>query len=532
MSKTLGWKLGLIVGVIALSVWQFTPLDEKIHLGLDLQGGSHIVMQVDTESAVQNETSLAVSRIGQGLKEKKISYGSVSAPETGVIVVAGIDAARMEEAETTVKDQLGQWRISSSVGGFRATLPQDIRTAIESRAVDATLETLRKRVDELGVQEKTVQKQGAAGDRILIQLPGLEDPERAKDILKDPAILEWKEVVYPPGVADYGNWMPPTSEEALRQMFGGTIPPGTVIVPQNVSGEGGTPVKLYWPLNSVSAVVGNDLRSAYRGSDRFNQATVDFVLTPDAGKRFGAATRANINKKMAIVLGRPGKPEVISAPVIQDEIRDRGLIRGNFTVKTAEDLALKLRSGAIPANVTIIEERTVGPSLGRDSIRAGVLASLIGFLAVALAMLIYYRLSGVNAVVALVLNVVFLLGAMAYFQATLTLPGIAGLILTVGMAVDSNILIFERIREELRHGKVVRAAIEQGFGKAFGTIIDTHVTTLISAFFLFTYGTGPVRGFAVTLVIGLILSMFTAVFVSRTIYDIVLGDRRVESLSI
>jgi preprotein translocase subunit SecD len=260
---------------------------------------------------------------------------------------------------------------------------------------------------------------------------------------------------------------------------------------------------------------------------------VDFVLSPEAGKRFQAATRENLHKKMAIVLGSAKGKVVISAPVINDVITDRGQISGRFDVKSAEDLALKLRSGAIPTAVTIIEERTIGPSLGRDSIRAGVFASLLGFVGVAAFMLVYYRLSGVNAVVALLMNVILVLGAMAYFGSTLTLPGIAGLILTVGMAVDSNVLIFERIREELRLGKAVKTAIDQGFSRAFGTIVDTHVTTIVSAFFLFTYGTGPVRGFAVTLVIGLLFSMFTAVFVSRVIYDLVLGDRRsVESLSI
>jgi preprotein translocase subunit SecD len=388
-------------------------------------------------------------------------------------------------------------------------------------------------VDALGVKEPIVQKQGAAGDRILIQLPGVEDPQRAKEILQDPARLEWKAVIYPPGVVDYGQWIPPASEDAVRQMFGGSLPPGVELIGQRfASAEGGGTAQIYWPLSSVSVVVGNDLRSAHRGADQLGRSTVDFQLTPEAGRRFGSATREYVGKKMAIVLGNSLRREVISAPVIRDEIRDRGQISGSFDVKSAEDLALKLRSGAIPANVSIIEERTVGPSLGRDSIRAGVLASIVGFVGVAAFMFIYYRLSGVNAVVALLMNVVLLLGALGYFGATLTLPGIAGLILTVGMAVDSNILIFERIREELRAGKVVRSAIEQGFQRAFGTIIDTHATTLISAFFLFTYGTGPVRGFAVTLVIGLILSMFTAVFVSRVIYDLVLGDRKVESLSI
>jgi preprotein translocase subunit SecD len=444
-----------------------------------------------------------------------------------------VDAARQTEADQVMKDWVGQWSLSGSAGGFRAQLPPTLRAEIERLAVDATLETLRNRVDALGVKEPIVQKQGARGDRILIQLPGVEDPQRAKEILQDPARLEWKAVIYPPGVVDYGQWIPPSSEEAVKQMFGGTLPAGVELIGQRFgSREGGGTAQIFWPLSSVSVVVGNDLRSAHRGADQLGRSTVDFQLTPEAGRRFGAATREYVGKKMAIVLGNKTQREVISAPVIRDEIRDRGQISGSFDVKSAEDLSLKLRSGAIPANVSIIEERTVGPSLGRDSIRAGVLASAVGFLGVAVFMFVYYRLSGLNAVVALLMNVVLLMGALGYFGATLTLPGIAGLILTVGMAVDSNILIFERIREELRAGKVVRTAIDQGFDRAFATIIDTHVTTLVSAIFLLTYGTGPVRGFAVTLIIGLILSMFTAVFVSRVIYDLVLGDRKVESLSI
>lgn len=531
--KPLHWKLALIVGVLALSVFLFYPPEEKVSLGLDLRGGLHIVLQVDTDSAVANEATLAVSRIGQALKEKGIAYSSVSSPESGVIEVAGIDPARQADADAVMKDWVGQWNLSATAGGFRAEIPPTIRTEVARLAVDATLETLRNRVDALGVKEPTVQKQGAAGDRILILLPGVEDPEQAKRILQDPARLEWKAVIYPPGVVDYGNWIPPSSEDAVRQMFGGTIPPGVELIGQRFGApEGGGTAQIFWPLSSVSVVVGNDLRSANRGADQLGRSTVDFQLTPDAGRRFGAATREYVGKKMAVVLGNSLSREVITAPVIRDEIRDRGQISGSFDVKSAEELALKLRSGAIPANVSIIEERTVGPSLGRDSIRAGVLASVVGFLGVAAFMFVYYRLSGLNAVVALLMNVVLLLGALAYFGASLTLPGIAGLILTVGMAVDSNILIFERIREELRAGKVVRAAIEQGFSRAFGTIIDTHVTTLVSALFLLTYGTGPVRGFAVTLIIGLLLSMFTAVFVSRVIYDLVLGDRKVESLSI
>jgi preprotein translocase subunit SecD len=293
---------------------------------------------------------------------------------------------------------------------------------------------------------------------------------------------------------------------------------------------------LWWPLKRVSAVAGNDLRNAYRTADQWNDPSVAFELTADAGRRFEAATRENVGRQMAIKLD----DYVISAPVIQDVIRDQGIIKGGFDVTGAEDLSLQLRSGAIPAEVSFIEERTVGPSLGRDSIRSGLTAGIAGFLGVMLFMLIYYRLAGVNAVVALALNILLVFGILgalpvlfAGVQATLTLPGIAGLILTVGMAVDSNVLIFERIREELGLGKTVRSAVEQGFGKAFMTILDCNVTTLVAAFFLFSYGTGPVKGFAVTLTIGLLVSMFTAVFVSRQLFELVLRAKgRAGSLSI
>jgi preprotein translocase subunit SecD len=534
MSTTMMWKLGLIVGSLALSVWLFYPPKEKINLGLDLQGGSHLVLQVETSAAVKSEIDLAVNRIGQLLKEKGIPYSAIVAAANGLgMDLQGTDPGRSTDVREILNTIVPSWNVSPSGADWSIRIPDAIRLQIEAASVETTLTVLRQRVDELGVKEPIIQKQGSAGDRIVVELPGLEDPERAKNVLQDQAVLEWKAVAYPPGVTDYEGWRPPPTKEAMLQLFGGTVPPNVELAPEIYVESNGTRTEFWWPLQSIAAIVGNDLRSARRGADSMQRNVVDFVLSPEAGKRFQAATRENVHKKMAIVLGSSKGKVVISAPVINDVISDRGQIAGRFDVKAAEDLALKLRSGAIPTAVTIIDEKTVGPSLGRDSIRAGVFASLLGFLGVAVFMLVYYRLSGVNAVVALLMNVVLVLGAMAYFGSTLTLPGIAGLILTVGMAVDSNVLIFERIREELRLGKAVRTAIDQGFSRAFGTIVDTHVTTIVSAFFLFTYGTGPVRGFAVTLVIGLLFSMFTAVFVSRVIYDLVLGDRRnVQSLSI
>jgi preprotein translocase subunit SecD len=528
------WKLALILGTIALSIWLIYPPKEKINLGLDLQGGSHLLLQVETSAAVKGEIDLAINRVGQALKEKAITYASIASPDGSQdVVIAGVDPSRSKEVREILTAHVPDWQTTVSEGSWTAHLPESLARQIQATSVDTTLTVLRQRVDELGVKEPIIQKQGAAGDRIVVELPGLDDPERAKNILQDQAKLEWKAVAYPPGVTDYERWFPPATREATIALFGAGIPAGVELVPQVDLQPNGTRTEAWWPLQTVSAIVGNDLRSARRSVDEMQRSVVAFTLSPEAGRRFQAATRENLRRRMAIVLGSSTKKEVVSAPVIQDVIGDRGQISGRFDIKSAEDLALKLRSGAIPTAVSIIEEQTVGPSLGRDSVRAGVIASLLGFAGITLFMLVWYRLSGLNAVVALLMNVLLVLGAMAYLGATLTLPGIAGLILTVGMAVDSNVLIFERIREELRIGKTVRSAIDQGFSRAFGTIIDTHVTTIVSALFLLGYGTGPVRGFAVTLIAGLLCSVFTAVFVSRFIYDLVLGERRnVESLSI
>jgi preprotein translocase subunit SecD len=419
-------------------------------------------------------------------------------------------------------------------------MPADQRAYHEQAAIDTTLDTMRNRIDTLGVAEPLIQKQGIRGDRILLQLPGIEDPERVKDVVTKPAMLEWKIVSYPPQVGDPGSWIPPDSKESLLAQFGGALPDDTEVIEQIVRSDfDDTQMTFHWPLKRVSVVRGSDLRTAYRSSGEWGDPAVSFEFTQEAGKRFEVATRENIGRKMPIVLDHV----VISAPVIRDAIRDQGIIEGGFTVTTAEDLALQLRSGAFPTEVNIIEERTVGPSLGQDSIRRGLWAGIVGFIGVLVFMVAYYRLSGINAVVALGLNVVlvfgtlgalpFLFSGVTNLRATLTLPGIAGLILTVGMAVDANVLIFERIREELRLGKTVRSAVDQGFGKAFMTILDCNVTTVVAAVFLGMYGTGPVRGFAVTLVIGLAASMFTAVFVSRQMFELLLSRRqRVESLSI
>jgi preprotein translocase subunit SecD len=538
------WKLGLIAAVVAAAVFAGYPPSERINLGLDLRGGAHILMQVDTAAAIGYQLDLTQSRIGQQLAEQGIAYEAIVRSGEAGLEIRGTDPARRADVQSILDAMVSEWEVvDAGSGSFRATMPPEARTYYATTAVDMTLATIRNRIDALGVGEQLVQKQGIQGDRILIQLPGVEDPERVKDVLQDPAVLEWKSVTYPPTAADPRSWFPPGDPQELIAQFGGELPPDTELYAQEVTLQDGQKTTVWWPLKRVSVVVGSDLRNAYRSSSQWDEPAVSFELTQDAGRRFEVATRENVGRQMAIVLGGSDSKRVISAPVIQDVIRDQGIIQGTFTLESAEDLALKLRSGAIPAEVDIIEERVVGPSLGRDSIRSGLIAGLVGFGVILVCMVGYYRLSGVNAVVALLLNVVLVfgaLGALPYLfstvsnlRVTLTLPGIAGLILTVGMAVDSNVLVFERIREELRLGKTVRTAIQQGFSKAFATILDCHVTTIASAIFLGVYGTGPVRGFAVTLIIGLAVSMFTAVFVSRQLFELLLARKqRIETLSI
>ena len=530
MAKDVMWKLALIFGVLALAL--FFIWWRPINLGLDLRGGSHIVMQVETQSAVKYEIDLTISRLGQYLKEKGLSYGSISSPEAGAIEIRGTDPSRRSEVRRVLDDYVGQWEIRDlGSGGWRVTMPLQVRNVIETNAVDTTLTTIRNRIDKFGVAEPVIQQIGFAGggeEKILVQLPGIQNTERVKELIGSPAYLEWKLVSIPPGYKpeDFQR-ICPTTQAQLLSLFGGALPSDVELYrgEHQTAGE----ETVYWPCKKASPITGKDLKDARRGAGRIGEAVVDFRLTPDAGQRFEELTRANEGQLLAILLDK----KVISAPRINAVIRDSGVIEGSFNVETAEDLAIKLRSGALPAGMELLEERTVGPSLGSDSIRQGIVASLLGAVLVIFFMLIYYRLTGVNANLALVLNILLLLGALAYFRATLTLPGIAGIALTIGMAVDANVLIFERIREELRLGRTVKSAVSGGFEKAFSTIIDSNLTTLVAAVFLFAYGSGPVRGFAVTLCIGILANLFTAIFVSRAIFDWYLGLRgRVEHLSI
>jgi len=513
------WRIVITLVVVGTAV--FALVQKRIPLGLDLSGGIHLVLQVKTDDAIKAELDDAALRLKTLAGEKNLPVGEWSADVGAlgfqVAVPAGTDRDALGQLAS---DYLSEYNVDAGPDTWTFTFKANVEAAVRDLAVRQALETIRNRVDQFGVSEPVIQRQGIESDRILVQLPGVDDPTRVKEIISHTAFLEWKEVLAGPA----------PSRDILLTRTGGQVPADAQVATEDREDESGAVAgKDYYLLRKAAIVTGRDLRTARRGQGQFGEPVVNFYLIPSGGDKFAEFTAAHIGDPAAIVLDG----NVISAPVIRSRIRDEGYIEGNFDIETAEDLALKLRAGALPASISYLEERTVGPSLGRDSIVRGVRAGLVGLALVVVFMVVYYKLSGLNAVFALVLNLVLLLGAMAYFGATLTLPGIAGVILTIGMAVDANVLIFERIREELAIGKTVRSAIDTGFARAFGTILDSNMTTLIAALFLFQFGTGPVKGFAVTLSIGLLASMFTAVFVSRTVFMLVLAGRdRVETLSV
>ncbi len=528
MRKELRWKLLLVVAVAAVCSWLVFPVQEKVRLGLDLRGGIHLVLQVKTDDAVKSVLDLRSNALVEQFTRRGLRYERIDQDvPSGALIVVGADPVSRAEFDQVFEQILPSWAVSEEGGGLRVAMDPLELSRVRDTAVTDTLERIRERVDSYGVSEPNVQRQGLTGDRVLVQLPGVDNPERVKTLLSKPAFLEFKLVSYPPEIPE---WAGASTEQAVVDLFGGALPPDTAIYPGRSEAAGGaaTPT-LYWPLKLASPISGGDLVMARRGQDEMGLPAVDFTLTVDAGSRFERLTRENKGRQIALVLD--GK--VISAPRVNGVISTNGIITGQFTVEEAEDLAFMLRSGALPAGTVVLEERTVGPALGLDSIRKGVSASIAG-LAISMAfMLLYYKGAGFNAVVALLLNVLFLLGVMSYFGATLSLPGIAGIILTFGMAFDANVLIFERIREEIRLGKTIRASVDSGFKKAFSAIFDSNLTTVFAAVFLMQFGTGPVKGFAVTLCIGLTASMFTAVFVSKALFEWRLGEgKRVERLSI
>jgi preprotein translocase subunit SecD len=501
----------------------------NIRLGLDLKGGSQLMLQVQLQDAFMGEADTLMQRMKDELAKASLTYTemyrnepkSLAEANSIQIDIKGVPATQAGPFRKLVNEFFSTGWILTPLNqtDYKLTMQASYALKLRADTLTQSMNTIEKKVNGMGLAETTVQQRGGANSEaeILVQLPGVDDPARVKGILQTQAVLELDEV----------KGGPFASPEEARASKGGVIPLDSVI--RKGLSRGGAPAE-YWLLARNSVVKGSDLRDARPQQNSQNMSwETEFVLTQDAAKRFERFTAAHIKDRLAIVLDTL----VLSAPVINGKISDNGVIEGIGSHDEAADLALNLRSGSLPAKLEVIEERTVGPSLGNDSIRQGEVSGIAGVIAVVLVMLFYYKRSGINATLALVLNALILIAALSYFDATLTLPGIAGVILTIGMAVDSNVLIFERIREELRAGKAVIAAVDAGFKKAFLTIIDTHVTTVVSCAFLFLFGNPTVKGFAVTLVIGLIANVFTAVFVSRTIFDWELGmQKRAVTLSI
>jgi preprotein translocase subunit SecD len=531
MKKNIRWKLitSLAVFVIFFAVGVYPILAQRYHmplpgwlaakqlkLGLDLKGGVHLVLRVQTDEALKIHTTTTSEQLREALKTAGISVTSITVPAPTTFRVQGVPPEKDADFTRLADDQTAtEYDRNSGAGGtYDFTMKPNVAITMREMAVTQARETIDRRVNELGVAEPNISLYGQSNDEILVQLPGVTDVARAKEIIRNTAILELK-------IVEAG---PAGSQEQLLQTYGGKVPDDMEIL-QGSPASGDTS---YYLVRKVAAVTGQDLRNAKPTIDENNRPAVGFSLTNEGARKFGKATGENIGRLLAIVLDH----RVSSAARIETKINDEGRITGSFTTEQVADMSLILRTGALPASLTYLQQHVIGPSLGADSIRSGVTASLVGLLLVVSFMLIYYKLSGVNAVVALIFNLVILLGLMAYIGATMTLPGIAGFVLTMGIGVDSNVLIFERIKEELEAQRGVRQAINAGFSRVFLTLLDTHVASLISAAFLFQFGTGPIRGFAMTLVIGLISNLFTSTFVSKTLFEAVLGHRQTATLSI
>ncbi len=502
-------------------------LAENISLGLDLKGGSHLVMRVKTDDYLKKLTENNAQAAMTALQAANVQAGESSVVTTGgtySMSIPATDASQTQVVIDEVKKKVDLTNWTESVSGNTVTwsLPSNVQTLLKNQAVEQALKIIESRINALGVKEPTLQRHGAeSSGQILLQMPGVDDPERVKKTIGAESRLELVKVIGPPSPAPVQTF--PT-EAAAKQSLGGSVPPNRVIMEYldrdattpPATGTATEPAKQFVIVESPAVVDGSELRDANAVSrtQSGNDYQIAFSLKPGGAAKFGEWTGANLNNYMGVVLNG----QVKSIAYIRSRIDDQGEISGRFTKNDADDLALTLRSGSLPATIEYQEERTVGPSLGADSIRAGVAASVAGLIFIVLFMLFYYRGSGINAVIALLLNMMLTLAALIMLDSTLTLPGIAGLILGIGMAVDSNVLIFERMREELRAGHNVAKSVAVGFDKAFITIIDTHVTTIISAVILYLYGSGPIRGFAVTLILGLLINLFSAVFVSRTIF--------------
>jgi preprotein translocase subunit SecD len=529
MNKNLNKKMALIVACLAVCVYGFVGLPsgfsgkaltdsitKRIHLGLDLRGGAHLILQVVVSEAVGAETDDAIGRIQQDLKAANLTFTQVYKPDPvkqpEVIRVEGTAPASASLVRSTLDDKFSNQYDLAGGGAdntWTLTMKPSIETALEQRTVDQAIETITDRVNSLGVSEPVVSPYGLGKNEILVELPGISDLEQVKSIIQSTARLEVHAVVGGP----YKD-----EQEALAGS-NGVLPPDEQILHGSGNMATGSDSDAVFVLKRVPVVAGNEFRSADPGTDQNGRPAVHFTLTNEAGDKFYDYTSKNVGQSMAVVM----EGRVKEVANIQNPIRDTGEIVGSFTPTELDILSKMLRTGALPASLNPIEDRTVGASLGADSIREGVTAAIVGVLVVMAFMLFYYRGSGINADLALFLNLVILLGFMGFTSSVLTLPGIAGVILTIGMGVDSNVLIFERIREEVRSGKAPAAAIDQGFAHAWTTIFDTHVTTIVSAAILFLFGSGPVKGFAVTLTFGLAANLFTAVYVSRVIFEWHLG---------
>jgi preprotein translocase subunit SecD len=544
MNKNFFWKLAIIVGLTLFFLFGIfgipksfsrqgllAAVSDHIHLGLDLSGGTHLILQVQVNDAVNVVAQGAMEVLKEQLRNRKIDYSDItqldqqSNPDH--LVLKGMQPAARSDLLTIVQEKLPEYDVTGGPdNSWNLTMKPSSLSDLKSKAVDQAIDTIRNRVDALGVSEPTIEQHGAGGQyQILVQLPGVDDFGRVKDIIQSTAMLEIKQSL--------GGPYP--SEQAALQDKGGVIPADAILLPGHSAPGAESEGQAWYLVSRISAVSGKDLRDAQPNRDPNGQPSVTFSLTGDGGQRFFSFTSAHVGDSLAVVLDN----KVQEVANIKEPIRDQGSISGGrMSEQQAKDLSMILRSGALPASIKYLQETTVGPSLGADSIRSGVQATIIGMVAVLIFMLVYYRGAGINADLALIMNLIILLGflgwsSIAGVNIALTLPGIAGVILTVGMGVDSNVLIFERIREELRNGKTPPSAVDQGFSHAWITIVDTHVTTIVSAAILFIFGTGPVKGFATTLTFGLLANLFTAVFVSRFIFDWVLSrHQRGEALSI
>src|SRR5262252_6855227 len=481
--------------------------EKQLKLGLDLKGGLNLEMRVQTDDALKLETDQESERLRDELTKRGVMFTNITTPSVTQFRVEGIQPAQdaaFRQAANEVQTNFD--RSPGANGTYTFTMKQSVAQTLRDEAVVQARETIERRINELGVTEPSISQQGT--DQLLVQLPGVSDVDKAKSIMGSPGLLELK-------IVEQG---PASTQESL--LVGGQVPAGMELVPGSTGAPGDANTS-YYLVRKVAAVTGRDLRNARPSLDENNQPAVSFTLNNEGGRKFGAVTGDNIGRNLAIILdGR-----VQSAPRIDSRITTDGRITGSFTNEEVQNLSLILRSGALPAKLDYLSEGTISPSLGADSIRSGVLASVVGLLLIVVFMLVYYKFSGINAVAALIANLVILIGLMAYIGATMTLPGIAGFVLTMGVGVDSNVLIFERIKEELAAQRGVRASINSGFSRVFLTLLDTHIASLIAAAFLFQFGTGPIRGFATTLVFGLAVNLFTSIFVSKTIFEWELSTR-------